>query len=216
MRRAELIAVLMLGGCMRIYPDPELPDVEVEWGDQDCRGTTGSVALTLTGVDSPSTATITVPCTDLTATFADVARERFHVAGSLLGLDGTVFSMNESDVDLRNGFNETVGLYFDGFSNFRAAWTFDGGATCTSLGATSVGIFLSLPGEPDVDAYELPCTLGRFSGSVPTNTYTAQLRAFSGETIVAVSQDTASFDVTFDGLTDLGVVTLVACGASCP
>ncbi|MBL0219514.1 MAG: hypothetical protein IPQ07_37305 [Myxococcales bacterium] len=71
MRRVDRLALAALGltGCMRIYPDPELPDVTVLWGEQDCRDGTGNVAITLTGVDTPSTATTTVPCTDHTVAF---------------------------------------------------------------------------------------------------------------------------------------------------
>ncbi|CAN5748781.1 hypothetical protein BH11MYX3_BH11MYX3_30250 [soil metagenome] len=201
---------------MKIYPDPELPDIQVEWGDQDCRAITGNVAVTITGVDSASTETMTVPCSDLRVTFADVARERFHIAGALLDLAGNVFSTNDSDVDLRNGFNESVGLYFDGFSNFRVAWTFEGGTTCQSLGVTYVAISFSLPDEPDVVAFEYPCELTRVAAQAPEGTFTARMRAFAGEAVVAASEETAPFEVTPEGLTDFGTLTLVPCGAACP
>ncbi len=216
MRHVELIVALTLTGCMRIYPDPELPDVKVEWGEQDCRGTASNVTITLTGVDEPSTETATVPCSDLGVTIANVARQRFHVAGSLLGVEGSVVSTMDSEVDLRNGFNATVELYFDGFSNVRFAWAFDGGATCASLGATSVAIALSLPDEPDVGVLQYPCELMRASGQAPIGTFTARVRAFSGDSVVAASAVTAPFEVTMEGFTDLGAVTLAACGATCP
>ena len=117
MRRAELLIVTMtLGGCMRIYPDPELPDVTVTWFEQDCRDGAVAVAITLTGLDTPSTVTTTVPCADLTVEFPDVARQRFHVGGALLDLAGNVSSTSEADVDLRTGFDQTADLYFGGFS----------------------------------------------------------------------------------------------------
>lgn len=218
MRRVDRFALAALGltGCMRIYPDPELPDVTVVWGDQDCRDGTGNVAITLTGVDTPSTATTTVPCTDHTVAFPDVARQRFHVAGSLLDLAGDVFSTSESDVDLRNGFDQETGLYFDGFSNFRVAWTFEGGGTCASTGAEGIEIQFSLPGEPNVAGFQIACEPPLFLGTVPPATYTVQLRALASGSVIAISPDSAPVDVTAEGFTDLGIVTLAPCGAACP
>jgi len=46
--------------------------------------------------------------------------------------------------------------------------------------------------------------------------YTAQLRALADARVVAVSPDSAPFDVTDRGLADLGVVTISPCGTSCP
>jgi len=79
-----------------------------------------------------------------------------------------------------------------------------------------VQIQFSLPGMPDVLGYEFPCELMRYSGSVSPGTYTAQLRALAGARVVAESLDSAPFDVTDQGLADLGVVTISPCGASCP
>jgi hypothetical protein len=219
LRRAELaiLAAVAFTGCMRIYPDPDLPDVKVRWGVQDCRPGTRDVAVRLTGLDATSEETRTVACTDLVVVFADVARQRFHVGGDLLDLAGNVFTTSEgSDVDLRNGFDQSAGLYFDGFSNFRVAYVFDGGATCGSLGATSVEMAFSLPGEPDVDAFQFPCELARYTGSAPPGTYTARLRALASEQVVAASPETAPFVITESGFADLGVVTLTPCSAACP
>ena len=54
MRRADVLitvalASLALGGCMRIYPDPELPDVVTQWDEIDCRPGTGKVVVALVG-----------------------------------------------------------------------------------------------------------------------------------------------------------------------
>lgn len=195
---------------MRIYPDPELPDVKIEWGDQDCRTGTGNVEVKLTGLDSDAGATSTVPCSDLELTFVNVARERYHVDGSLLDLAGNVFTTSDGgDVDLRNGFNQRAGLYFDGFSNFRFAWTFGGGATCASLGANIVTIVFSLPGDPEIDAFPYACEFSPGgSGTVAPGTYTAQLRASAGDEVVAVSAETAPFTITQNGLTNLGSIVI--------
>lgn len=218
MRRASLVLVA-LTGCMKIYPDPELPDVKVGWGDQDCRDGTGDVRVTLTGLDHDSTTTTTVPCTDLKMRFPDVARERFHVDGALLDLAGNVFLTSDGgDVDLRNGFNKDTGLYFDGFSNFRVAWMFDGGASCASLAATSVAVVFSLPGMPDFEGFQYPCEFPELSRMVIPDTYTVHLEAYTADevTVVALSPETAPFVVTQSGFTNLGTLTLTACGAACP
>jgi hypothetical protein len=220
LRRAELvIAALGLAGCMKIYPDPELPDVKVDWGEQDCReATTSTVAVTLTGLDSDSTTTTTVPCTDLTVAFPDVARERFHVEGSLRDASGTEINTSDAgEVDLRNGFNRSASLYFDGFANFRVAWVFDGGGSCASLGAVTVSAVFSLPGMPDVDGFQYPCEFPKLTGMLAPDTYTAHLQAHDvAQTIVAVSPETTPFVITENGFTDIGTLTLTACGAACP
>jgi hypothetical protein len=220
LRRAELVILaLALTGCMKIYPDPELPDVTAMWQEQDCRDGSGNVAITLTGVDTDSTTTSTVPCKDLTVTFADIARLRYHVKGALLDLAGNeLITSDGEDVDLRNGFDQSVGLYFEGFSNFRVAWVFDGGGSCASVGAQSVGIVFSLPGEPDIEASQSWCEFPRITGMVIPDTYTAHLEAFSGQqrTVVAVSPETAPFVITQNGFTDIGTLTLTPCGAACP
>src|ERR1051325_8713627 len=83
--RASLVAVIALGGCMRIYPDPDLPDVEVSWTKDDCAPGTGDVVVSLVGVDTPSyRSDVTVACNTLKTTYNDVARERYRVEGQLL------------------------------------------------------------------------------------------------------------------------------------
>lgn len=219
MRRAELLVLAAgLGGCMKIYPDPELPDVTVDWGADDCRQTTRDVVVTLTGLDDESsTRTETVPCTDLKVTIADVRRERFRVEGALLDLAGNPFiTANGGEVDLRNGFDQSAGLYFEGFSNFRVSWAFSSG-TCESLSAIGMGVYFSTPDEPDREAYETSCSFPPFSANVPAGIYTVQLRALT-ETlqVVAVSPETAPVEIREGGFRDLGTQQLTPCGATCP
>ena len=57
MRRTERFAAfaflsLALGGCMVIYPDPELPDVVARWYEDDCHADSSNVVMTLAGVDT--------------------------------------------------------------------------------------------------------------------------------------------------------------------
>src|SRR5262249_45758768 len=55
LRRSDLLVLAGLAGCMRIYPDPELPDLTVEWDEFECMDATADIAITVTGVDTPTT-----------------------------------------------------------------------------------------------------------------------------------------------------------------
>lgn len=201
---------------MRIYPDPELPDVDVEWFEGDCRPGTGDVAISLIGVDDPALRTdVTVPCADLQATFEDVARERFRLIGTLRDLDGEVFSNSWADLDLRDGLDERASLYLGAFANFRVGWAFDLGASCESLGADAVLIDL-ISGPMSGFGTGAPCELSPHLTNVPFGVYTITLRAIAGEAIVAVAPDLADVVIDADALTDLGTVVLTPCGPSCP
>ena len=198
MRRASL--VVMLGGCMRIYPDPELPDLEIEWYSGDCREGTGDVELVLTSPDTDLGPTARVPCTDERVAFPDVPRVRFTIAGTLFARDGGVFTTSGGEVDLRDGFDETVGLYFGGFDNFRVRWEFAGGATCGSVGADYI--------EIQAFGIGVPCALYEWAASAPPGMHSVVLLAQTAEgAIVARSLAT---DVTIDAatLTDLGTFVL--------
>lgn len=204
---------------MKIYPDPELPDVEVGWSEQDCREGTRDVRVTLTGIDNEASTTITtVACADLKVTFADLPRERFRVDGALLDLAGNPLITSEGgEVDLRNGFNQDTGLYFDGFANFRVAWTFASGS-CESLGAFTVGMGLFIDGEEVPNIYQAPCEFPDFSAQIAPGTYTAQLAAFTqSDEAVALTPVTAPFSVTENGFTNIGTLVFTPCGAGgCP
>lgn len=213
LRRAELYAVLaaLIGGCMRIYPDSELPDVEVAWFEDDCFGGTGDIAMTLIGLDAESRVALTVPCSDRKGTFVDVARERYRFEALLVDEDGEVFArndtLNDTLIDLRDGIDERVDLYLGAYSNFRVAWTFAMGATCESLD-TWVALSFSYPDRTPAFETSAPCLLTPFLGQFPAGTYTVKLSAFDGSTMVATSPESDELEL-FDGeLTDLGTVTL--------
>jgi hypothetical protein len=187
---------------MRIYPDPELPDVSVEWIDQDCRKGDEMVTVTLDGIDSMTHAEVAVPCTELKAVFKDVKRERYRIAAQLREAAGAVISDQMYDVDLRDGLDETTLLYFGAFDDFRVAWTFENGATCASLGAREVRVSMS-----DQFALNYPCEIGRANGNAPDGDFTVTLTAYNSAGTVAES---APQDVTIDStqLTNLGTFTL--------
>lgn len=204
---------------MKIYQDPELPDVKVEWFDGDCANAGGNVVIILDGQDDLTARyQATVPCTDLTTTFKDLPRQRFHVAGTLYDTDGAFYGMSETDVDLRNSFDATVSLYFGGFDNFLASWAFDMGATCASVQADDVMIVLTDQNNQPFSSAEAPCQVGQVSGNAPAGMYTVSGYAlrFSDQSVVAASQPFGPFMIAPGSRVDLGTITLSPCGSMCP
>lgn len=203
---------------MRIYTDPELPDVKVTWFDGTCNADIGDAALSMTGVDDTTEHhEMTVPCTALGATFVNVSRQRFHITGQLLDTSGGVYNAAEAEVDLRNGFDESVDLYFGAFDNYRIAWTFDMGATCGSIGADAVGIQFSQNGQVMFEN-DYPCPFGVSTGSAMKGVYTVGAEAFSfnGPTRAVALQPIPNAVITPGSQIDLGTIVLTPCGASCP
>lgn len=190
---------------MRIYPDPELPDVKVEWIMEDCRASDEVVALTLVSQDSSDHRELSVACTDMKATFADVKRERYLVKGELRNPDGALITPAEQEVDLRNGFDESAYLYFGGFDNFRVSWTFDQGASCDSLHVAYIDVRLS-----DQFGLGFPCDFGTGTGNAPDGDYTVIVRAIEFDSDIPLAES-APRTVTIDStiFTDLGTFTLV-------
>ena len=219
MRRVELLALASVAGCMRIYPDSELPDLKVTWDDFDCTDSVTDIGVVVTGVDTPATVLMqTVPCTDLEVKFVDVARERFHVEGAEYDAGGTKSRDAEVDADLRAGFNKSASLFFQPFENYTVEWTFTNGDSCASLGATDVAIYFSQTGfPPDSAAQSAPCTAMFITNILGAGTYTARLRANDSNGLVAASPETALFELVEKGFTDIGLQQLTACsGSACP
>jgi hypothetical protein len=209
-------AVLALGGCMKIYPDPELPDVDVAWFESDCRAG-GVVVLTLIGVDNTSfRSERTVPCADLKAEFADVARERYRIEAALHSEAGAEVSTYEEELDLRNGLDERADLFFGFFSSLRVGWTFDMGATCESLDAESM--LLQFTGTTFPEPFQTVelCARGLAFPSLPDDTFTVVATAMTRDmAAVAVSPPSAEFTVEGESFVQV-VVVLMPCGDQCP
>lgn len=202
---------------MRIYPDPELPDVEVEWYDGYCADGAAMV-LTLTGVDDETFAQqLSVPCRDQRATFEDVARERFSLVAALHDQAGAERARAEPiSVDLRNGLDETAYPYFT-IDNFSIAWQFESGYTCASTGFGYVSVHGSTPQGLRVFAQSAPCQAMSLIGTGPEGTWNVDVIAYDADGVpVAAAPRIEAATLTFDTLTDLGLVTLAPCGVECP
>jgi hypothetical protein len=219
LRRTELYAcalALAFAGCMKIYPDPELPDIDVTWSEGDCDADTFQVAMSLASLDSPASPHIdkTVPCLDAKYTFVDVAREQFHLDGTLLDDAGAMAGSASGEVDLRNGFDSDAFLYFGGFDNFQVPWVFDA-TSCTELGADTVSLVFSVPMGVAFIITQ-PCEAGFFSGILMPGIYTLHAEARANGAVVATSPETPELTIMDNGFTVSGLLVLTACGAMCP
>ena len=202
---------------MKIYPDPELPDLDVEWYSFDCRDGTPEVVLSLTGIDDATfQAERVVPCTDLKATFADLPRERFRLDGALRMSGDPLFGTYTEELDLRNGLDKRAYLYFGGFENVRVELAFDMGATCQSLMVDTIVVEFTSTSFPEPLAQPTLCGQDLLFTSLPDGIYTARARAVAGETTVAISPESAQAAVNFETFTDFGTLVMSPCDPSCP
>jgi hypothetical protein len=101
--------VTSLSGCMVIYPDPELPDIKLEWSGECDAGS--EISIGLVNLDEGTTTRYAAPCTDNKLTLEDVDRKLFRVDGALVQADGSVSATASGEADLRNGFNKETFLY---------------------------------------------------------------------------------------------------------
>jgi hypothetical protein len=220
LRRTELALALALAGCMKIYPDPELPDVEVQWFTFDCGEGPSTITISLIGVDTPAARVDhSEPCAiEAKTTFADLARERYTLAGSLLDANNQPVGrgVDFEVIDLRNGLDTRTSLFFDMFIDLGLGWTFaDETTTCESLAADTVRVQLSPQGKPAFTV-DRPCELGGYTGGVDGGIYTASVRALSAGAVVATSPESAPVTVDERMLADAGILTLTPCAPSCP
>jgi hypothetical protein len=204
---------LGLSGCMKIYPSPELPDIAVGWMAENCEPGSADVVLTLTGVDDTAKRfEIVAPCTDGTARFADLARERYHLDGVLRGPSGEMLSFAEREIDLRDGYDGGADLFF-GAENFYIAWTFAMDATCESLAADVVR--LDFTSDKGFYSFTTSCDENPFSGSLPGGTFTVFARALSNDVTVATAPPTEVMNSNAGEVADLGTLVLTPCTDSC-
>ncbi|MDX2087263.1 MAG: hypothetical protein SFX73_05415 [Kofleriaceae bacterium] len=216
--RTSALALLLASGCMRIYPDAELPDVVVDWANFECPQDVGDVHVEVSSFDSDELRyEATGPCGAGSLTIADVDRERYRVRGYLLDPAGEIYDVARNEADLRNGLSNRVEMYWSGYANLVVAWTFAAGATCKSLPASIVTLEQHRGGSPDYQsiAAEL-CSEPASWVSVAPGPFELRLRAFGLlGTTVAISEP-VSLDVAERVRTDAGTLVLAPCGASCP
>jgi hypothetical protein len=207
---------------MKIYPDPELPDVEVSWFAIDCGQAPSTITIELIGIDTPATHLVqTAPCTldtEATLAYPDLARERYRLTGSVLDSNNQPASRAESfeDIDLRNGNDITTSLFFDTLNDISVAWTFaDDTTTCASLVADTVQLRFSPQGKP-MFTVERPCEFGSYFGGAASGVYTVSARALSSGATVATSPESPPVTVDEKQFVDIGPLTLTACAPDCP
>jgi hypothetical protein len=213
----RLGAICLLSACMRIYPDPELPDLKVEWREDDCRAGTSDVTVTLDSMDSDLVFDGRAACRVGKLAFDDLPREQYELHGLLLDTNDGVFSRTYDLIDLRSGSSQRSSLYFGGGSNLRVAWVFDMGASCESLGADAMAIDL-LPGGFTQRAF---CGNNPYFGFAGGGTFSVRLRAeiggLFGDTPVTVAASAETAPTSFgNGLVDLGTITVTPCEPDCP
>jgi hypothetical protein len=206
--------VTSLSGCMVIYPDPELPDIKLEWSGECDAGS--EISIGLVNLDEGTTTRYAAPCTDNKLTLEDVDRKLFRVDGALVQADGSVSATASGEADLRNGFNKETFLYFED-PRLRVSWVFDMGDTCASLAVDTIVLDLDFPDQGYSYSLETSCDLGVYASYPFGQTLTLQLRGVSRRKTVAASPRTPTIDLTsFEEVTDLGTLTLTPCGSGCP
>lgn len=221
MRRASLAIALALAGCMRIYPDPELPDIELEWYDGSCREGIGDVHAVLSGIDDPALHfEATVPCATAIVAFPDVDRAHYHVDATLLDTAGAEFATWYDEVDVRNGVDVRSSMYFGDGGNLRVGWTFEDGESCESLDVDLVMAYFT-PQRPPFEPwdYPVPCRAHAVFASLPEGDFTVRLVAQDKRmgTAVAASAESPVFTVAPEpAFTNVGNLVLARCGDACP
>jgi hypothetical protein len=206
---------LALAGCMKIYPSSELPDLDVEWYAEDCESETSEIAIGLVNLHDGSTSETLHTCADSRATIEDVDRVRYRVDGTLLASDGSVIVTASEEADLRNGIDTEVYLYFPRDVYLRVLWVFEAGSSCESLDVDTIELDFLDP-QYGMFTETTSCASGVYAGYPFGTDLTVMLRAVSAGETVAVSERSEPIVVMPPERVDIGPLTLVPCGTSCP
>jgi hypothetical protein len=203
---------------MRIYADPELPDVVVKWADFTCPDDVGDVRVELRSYDTDELRfEATGRCTDRSVTVADVDRERYRVRGYLLDRASEVYDASSGEADLRNGLSERVDMYWSGYANVVVGWQFANGDTCSSLGAEVVMVEQTRAEAPDYKLITVElCTDAITWFTVVPGQLQLRVRGLGTAGTVAISEPTPVLDVAQMMRTDTGSLVLAPCGTTCP
>ena len=212
MSRTNLLVCSLLTGCMKVYSDSDLPDIDVTWDDFECTsGMTappaGDVTVTLKSEDSDATATMTTACATHELVFPDMQRERFRVEARRATPGEPLLSVSDQEADVRTGFDTNVSLYFGPPANVHVAWRLPDGVTCASLHRPYVLVGYDDPSGP-ASLGGNPCAFLEADLYAPPGEYVFQLQALDDH-IVATSPKTAPVAVDELHVTDLGTLDLL-------
>ncbi|HVK72510.1 MAG TPA: hypothetical protein VM734_04295 [Kofleriaceae bacterium] len=219
-RLAALLAGLAgAAGCMRIYPDPELPDVIAEWTDE-CGPDGVTVRIEAVATDG-TVVTQDAPCADGEVRVEDLDRTWHTITAVLLDAGDVVLGRAPpAEVDLRAGLSRRAFLWqfarSEGF--YRVAWTFAGGDTCASLGVDNV--MIDLRNDETISSAGGWCAAGKLDYFVPVQAGTYTVQAFAVRTTdfvtIAASEPRADVVIPDRGVVvDLGTIALARCTESC-
>jgi hypothetical protein len=215
-RVALIAAIVGTGACMTIYPDPELPDVVVEWFvDETCVDGVTGVRVEILGDVSTD-----FPCAGGIGRIEDIARTQHDVQVALLDDTDTIVGRSEPfSVDLRNGAShrERVFWFYRDEGLIALAWQFAGGESCASLGITSLQVN-AYPEDTTVgqSGFGASCERGEldYYPGLLAGTYdfhVVGVRDQTGEVVAASMWITDQVIRDRGELTDLGTVELARC-----
>jgi hypothetical protein len=221
-RRLASLLPVVAAGCMRIYPDPELPDVIVEWLSE-CGDDGVTVRLEAVG-DDGAVVSQDVACADRKGRVEDLTRAPHRITGVLLDARGDVLGRTPPEVvDLTAGHSvRTYVSYFARDQSFLwTAWAFSGGDTCESLGVSRIVVDyrsedLGESGTADVGWCE--DWVLQFFAAIERGTYTMRAFALRGDdgSATAASEPRAGVVVGDRGVVvDLGSFELTRCAGAC-
>jgi len=218
-RRLAVLLLAGTAGCMRIYPDPELPDVVVEWFN-DCGDDGVTVRIDVVSPDGTQVSQ-DAACADGTDRVEDLERTTHTITASLLDANGVLLGRTmPSEVDLRKGHSRRSYMsdFVRDYSFYRVAWKFDGGDTCESLGATAMAIDFWT--DELVTSGGGTCADGKlvYTPVIAPGTYTLQVLAVRPPDRTAVAASELRRDVVIPdrgAVVDLGTIALTRCTPIC-
>jgi hypothetical protein len=218
---ATVLFSLLTASCMRIYPDPDLPDIKVEWQAECAPNSTVDVELVPPGESPKGEVAASAPCADQRMIVPNVERARLRVVGVLHEVNGAVVSQSSEEVDTSDGNNKHAFLFFEGaeFGRLALAWRFAAGDTCASVGAVNVEVTFSSIDMTNQSSLLSRCDVGRFDNELALEAGVYSMQPFAvGITGTRVAFAPPRSGVVIAGrgvLTDLGTVELRRCDASC-
>jgi hypothetical protein len=221
-RCLALLLLVAAAGCMRIYPDPELPDVVVEWLPE-CGDDGVTVHLEAVG-DDGAVVSSDVACADGKGRIEDLTRAPQRVTAVLLDASGEVLGRTLPEaVDLTAGHSvRTYVSYFARDQSFLwTGWAFSGGDTCESLRVSRIVLDYVSEDLGESGTLEVGWCGDeelQFYSSVVSGTYTLRVFALRGDdgSAAAASEPRTGVVIGDRGVVvDLGTFELTRCAGDC-